>query len=65
MKFNELFLTFSPVEFGEARSVAAGQLGGAPEGRRRQIGHQRAVAHLCEPIRKQKKAHLVELFAVR
>lgn len=50
------FLTVSPVEFGEARRVTAGQMGGAPEGRRRQIGHQRAVTHLCQPITKQKKS---------
>lgn len=50
-----LFLTFSPVEFGEARRVTAGQLGGAPEGCWRQIGHERAVTLLCQPITKQKK----------
>lgn len=46
----ELMLTVPAVEFGEARRVTAGQLGGAPEGRRRQTGNQRGVAHLCRPI---------------
>lgn len=41
--------------------MTAGELGGAPEGRWRQIGHQGAVTLLCQPIRKQKnkKAHKV------
>lgn len=45
-------LTVSPVELGEAGGVAAGQLGGAPEGRRRQAGKERAVAVLCREKRK-------------
>lgn len=45
-------LTISPVELGEAGGVAAGQLGGAPEGRRRQAGKERAVAVLCREKRK-------------
>ena len=40
-------LTFSPVQPGEAWPVAAGQLRGAPEGRRRQAGHQRTATHFC------------------
>lgn len=40
-------LTFSPVEFSEARPVAAGQLWGAAEGRWQEVGHQRTVAGLC------------------
>lgn len=46
----ELLLTVPAVEFGEARRMTAGQLGGAREGRRRQTGNQRGVAHLCRPI---------------
>lgn len=59
-----LFLTFSPVELGEAWGVAAGQLGRASEGRRRQIGQQRAVTHLCRPITKQKKGTISYVFKI-
>lgn len=44
------WFTFPPVDFGEHRAVAAGQLGGASEWRRRQIGHQWVVTHFCQPI---------------
>lgn len=54
-KWIAIVLTVPPVEFGEAWRVTAGQLGGAPEGCWRQIGHQRAVTLLCQPITKQKK----------
>lgn len=54
---NKDFLTFSPVEFGEARSVAAGQQGGTGEGRRWQTGHQSAVTHLYQPMREQRQGH--------
>lgn len=47
-------LTVSPVEFGEGGRVAAGQLGGAPEGPRRQVGQQRAVTLLCEQSQSRK-----------
>lgn len=50
---SSLLLTVSAVEFGEARRVAAGQLGGAPEGGWRQTGNQRGVARPCRPITKQ------------
>lgn len=48
-----VLLTISSVESGESRGVANGQLGGAPEGGRRQVGHQRPVTHLCP----EKKGH--------
>lgn len=54
-----MVLTVSAVELGEAGRVAAGQLGGAPEGVRSQAGNQRAVARLCWPITKQKGKHTV------
>lgn len=38
--------------------MAAGQLGGAPEGRGLQIGQQRAVTLVCQPIRKQRTSEL-------
>lgn len=53
--------TFPPVDFGEDRAVAAGQLGGASERRWRQIGHQRVVAHFCQPIEK-KEIHFKPLW---
>lgn len=40
-------LTVSSVELGEAWCVTARELGGAPEGRWWQVGHQRAVTSLC------------------
>lgn len=50
----EMVLTVPAVEFGEAGRVTAGQLGGAPEGRRRQTGNQRGVAHLCRPKKEER-----------
>lgn len=55
-KLNSLVLTVSAVEFGEARCVAAGQLGGAPEGGRQQTGNQSGVARLCQPVTKQNRS---------
>lgn len=51
-------LTVPPVELGEAGGVATGQLGGAPEGRRRQAGEERAVAALCQKTQRRRKSNV-------
>lgn len=55
MERRSFVLTVPAVEFGEGRRVAAGQLGGAPEGRGRQTGDQRGVARLCRPITEEQE----------
>lgn len=55
MERRSFVLTVPAVEFGEGRRMAAGQLGGAPEGRGRQTGDQRGVARLCRPTTEEQE----------